>query len=181
MSAPVAAASTSSKTKKVAASKPKAKSHPTYLAMAEEAIKQQNEKHGSSRIAILNYIASTYSIDKKQANNGLKNALKSGVESGALKQTKGVGANGSFKIGDGAKKEAQKEAKKEARKAAAAAKPKADKPKAAAKPRTPKPKKVADATAPAAAAGAKKRGRPAGAGKKSTGGKASAAKPDAEF
>jgi len=169
MTAPHNSAST---TKKGAASKPKAKSHPTYLAMAEEAIKQLNEKQGSSRIAILNYIASTYSIDKKQANNGLKNALKSGVESGALKQTTGVGANGSFKIGDGAKKEAKKEAKKAA---AAVAKPKADKPKAAAKPRTPKPKKATDAAAPAA--GAKKRGRPAGVGKKSTDGKASAAKP----
>jgi histone H1/5 len=179
MSAPVAA-TTSSKTKKVAASKPKAKSHPTYLIMTEEAIKQLNEKQGSSRIAILNFIVGTYAIEKKQANNGLKNALKSGVESGAFK-TKGVGVTGSFKLGDGLKKEAKKAAAAAKPKTVKpktvkpkADKPKADKPKAAAKPRAAKPKKVKDAPATAAAAaGTKKRGRPAG-------GKASAAKPDAE-
>jgi histone H1/5 len=174
MSAPVAA-TTSSKTKKVAASKPKAKSHPTYLIMIEEAIKQLNEKQGSSRIAILNFIVGTYAIEKKQANNGLKNALKSGVESGAFK-TKGVGVTGSFKLGDGLKKEAKKAAAAAKPKTVKpkADKPKADKPKAAAKPRAAKPKKVKDAPATAAAAaGTKKRGRPAG-------GKASAAKPDAE-
>lgn len=58
MSSEAAAATTSkaaAKPKKAAnKSKPK---HPAYLLMVEEAIKHYNERGGSSRAAVLNYIS----------------------------------------------------------------------------------------------------------------------------
>lgn len=68
--------------------------------MITESLQKLNEKTGSSRQAILKFIVSNYSVDQKLANQYLKVALKNGVKSGILKQLKGVGASGSFKLAE---------------------------------------------------------------------------------
>ena len=107
---------------KKASGKPKAAAkHPKFINMIAEALKKLNEKSGSSRQAILKYIVATYALDAKVANQHLKVALKNGVKKGSLKQSKGLGASGSFKIGEGIKnaaKDAAKKAKVAAKKAA---------------------------------------------------------------
>ena len=75
--------------------------------------------------------------DERMVNARLKVALRNGVKSGTLKQSKGTGASGSFRVGD------KKEAAEKKPKAVRAKKPKAKKPKAAgAKKATKKPKKA---------------------------------------
>jgi len=118
-------------------------SHPTYGDMVRRAITELKDKKGSSRAGILKYILQHFKVGENvvQINAHLRQALKRGVTSGALKQVKGVGASGSFRLGDKAVK---------AKKPAAAAKPKSPKKKAtgtvkkatsAAKPKSPKAKK----------------------------------------
>ena len=117
--------------KKKAAAKPKKpSSHPKYSDMIRNAITSLKERGGSSRQAILKYIMANYNVgkDAKTVNNHLKLALRAGVKNKSLKQSKGTGASGSFRIG-----EAKPAAKKPA-KAKKAAKPKAAKPKKAKKP-----------------------------------------------
>jgi histone H1/5 len=88
--------------------KPKA-THPTFFIMISEALKALNEpRSGSSRQGIIKYIMSTYGLEEKFVNTHTKLALKMGVKSGNLKQVKGVGASGSFKLGDVAKKQVTK-------------------------------------------------------------------------
>merc|ERR1712126_608886 len=86
---------------------------PTYLQMAQEAIKADGSRNGTSKQAILKYIVEKNSLDQDKAKNYLTAALKKGVESGHLKMAKdsGKGSN-SYKIGDAAQ-----EAKKPAAKA----------------------------------------------------------------
>lgn len=123
-----ASAAAPAKTKK--ASKPKAPSaHPKYSEMIAAAVKALKERNGSSRQAILKYITANYKLGQNQNSiaSHLKQALKKGVSSGQLKQSKGTGAAGSFKMGEDAKKNAKKAAKPKA------AKPKAKSPKKAAK------------------------------------------------
>jgi len=99
------------------------------------------ERGGSSRLAILKYIMKKYQLgqDEKLVNAHLKLALRSGIKNGLLKQSKGTGAAGSFRIG------AEKQTKSGKKpKAAGAKKPKvAKKPKTAVKAK--KPKKTAAA------------------------------------
>ncbi|XP_064595774.1 histone H1-delta-like [Liolophura sinensis] len=79
--------------------------HPKYSEMLIAALKDLKERGGSSRSKILKYIVTNYKVgDEKTVNTHLKLALKSGVQSGMLKQTKGTGATGSFKLGEAAKK-----------------------------------------------------------------------------
>merc|ERR1712002_637202 len=94
--------------------------------MVAAAIKALKERSGSSRQAILKYIIANNKVgDEKKAASRLKLALKKGVAGGALKQVKGAGASGSFKL---AKEEPKpKAAKKPAAKKAAAKKPAAKK------------------------------------------------------
>ena len=113
--------------------------HPKYVDMIRAALESLKERGGSSRQAILKYIMANYKVgnDVNSINAHLKMALKNGVKKGALKQAKGTGASGSFKLGDKPKTEKKPKAKK-------VAKPKAAKPKkaAAAKPKKAKtPKK----------------------------------------
>ena len=74
--------------------------HPKFIEMISEAIKKLAERSGSSRQAIVKFIVANYQLDEKLVNTHTKLALKSGVKSGAFKQPKGVGAIGSFKIGE---------------------------------------------------------------------------------
>ena len=69
--------------------------------MITEAITALQEKGGSSRQAIIKYIIENYKIDADNVSGAsLKLALKRGVANGHLKQSKGTGASGSFKLGD---------------------------------------------------------------------------------
>ena len=143
------------------ATKPKAPaSHPKYIEMIGKAISTLKERGGSSRQAILKYIQANYKVGTGVAvNSRLKLALKSGVTKGSLKQSKGTGASGSFKLGEQQKKVAKKAAKPKkaapAKKKAPAKKPakKAVKPKAK---KATTPKKKAAAKKPAKKAGDKK-------------------------
>ncbi|VDM40810.1 unnamed protein product [Toxocara canis] len=138
-------------------------SHPTYSVMIKAALVALKEHKGSSRAAILKYILQHYKVGDNinKVNAHLRQALKKGATSGFLKQTKGVGASGSFRLGDkkteGHKKVARKPAAKKAhgekkpKKAAAAKKPAAAHKKKAAGPKKPKsPKKVKLAKKPSA-------------------------------
>merc|ERR1712168_1485947 len=122
MSAEAAAAPKAVKAKKPAA-KP---THPKYSAMIATAVAALKERSGSSRQAILKYIVAHNKVgDEKTAAVHLKMALKRGVASGALKQVKGVGASGSFKLVKAEKPAAKP--KKAAPKKTAAKKPSAKK------------------------------------------------------
>ena len=78
--------------------KPAKKSeHPTFAVMIAAAIASLNERKGSSKQAIEKYVCTNYKVGSNY-NFHLKRALKRGVEIGALVQTKGVGASGSFKL-----------------------------------------------------------------------------------
>merc|ERR1712014_491662 len=130
------------------------------------AIGALKDRKGSSRQAILKYIIANYKVgtDSKIVNSRLKIALKNGEKKGAIKHAKGVGATGSFKLGEqpkpkkAAKKTAAKKAKSPAKKAKSpakkAAKAPAKKPKTAKKPVAKKaaksPAKKAPAKKPAA-------------------------------
>jgi len=74
-----------------------------YLDMITVALRKLNERSGSSRQAIVKYICANYPVDPKIANQHVKLALKTAVKGNQVKQTKGVGASGSFKIGEGIK------------------------------------------------------------------------------
>ncbi|XP_075991651.1 uncharacterized protein LOC142986982 [Anticarsia gemmatalis] len=81
------------------AKKPKAKpTHPKTSEMVNNAIKEMKERSGSSLQAIKKYIAAQYKVDAEKLAPFIRKYLKSAVESGALIQTKGKGASGSFKL-----------------------------------------------------------------------------------
>ncbi|KAA0189437.1 hypothetical protein HAZT_HAZT009966 [Hyalella azteca] len=87
--------------KKVSKAKKPAKKaeHPPYSYMINAAIKGLKERGGSSRQAILKYIVAQFKVgDEKKAASRLKLALKRQVIAGVLKQVKGSGASGSFRI-----------------------------------------------------------------------------------
>ncbi|KAK8738528.1 hypothetical protein OTU49_003920 [Cherax quadricarinatus] len=132
---PAAAKKTSKKVAK------KAVAHPKYSAMIAAAIASLKERNGSSRQAILKYIVANYKIEEKAVATQLKHALKRGVSSGALKQVKGAGASGSFRIN---KPEDSATPKKPAAKKTVAKKPA---PKKATTPKKPAAKKVAKKSA----------------------------------
>ena len=169
-------AATPKKTKSTKPKKPKtAPQHPKVAEMVNTAISTLKEKGGSSLQAIKKYIASHYKVDVDKLSPFIKKYLKNAVVSGALVQTKGKGASGSFRTSSQTKEKSSKpkslapkakkavkpaSAKKPAKpktpkKAAAAKKPKvktAKSPKKskAVKPKAPKPKKTKAVKKPAA-------------------------------
>ena len=76
----------------------KAPTHPKYSEMVISAITALKERTGSSRQAILKYIVATFNLDEKIASIHVKGALIRGVEKEILKQVKGTGATGSFRV-----------------------------------------------------------------------------------
>ena len=112
------AASPAKKTKKAAPKK--VADHPKYVDMIAAAIESLKERSGSSRQAIVKYVSANYKVGDS-ANTHVKLALKRGVTSGVLKQVKGAGASGSFKLAEKPKKVVKKKpaAKKAAKKPAA--------------------------------------------------------------
>lgn len=119
-SAPVPAAPTpKKKSKPVSAKKPKmAPSHPKVSEMVISAITSLKERGGSSLQAIKKHVASNHKVDIERLSPFIKKYLKSAVASGALVQTKGKGATGSFKL-SGQKKESVATSKAKAKKPAA--------------------------------------------------------------
>lgn len=79
--------------------------HPKYTEMVTEAIRALKERGGCSRQKILKYIMANFKVGKeKTVNTHVKSTLKKLVETGMLKQNKGTGASGSFRLGEAAKK-----------------------------------------------------------------------------
>jgi len=111
----------------------KAQDHPKYSQMISEAIQALKDRNGSSRQAISKFIKATYKVDESSSETHIKQALRRGVKSGTLIQTKGTGASGSFKIPKLPKSGAAAEKKKPVKKPAK-------------KPTAPKPKKKKEAT-----------------------------------
>lgn len=138
----------SQKTKKAAAPK-KPADHPKYIDMITTAVGALKERTGSSRQAIAKYVKANYKVTEKMDVH-LKLALKRGTASGALRQVKGTGASGSFKLPE---KVVAKKTKKPAAKRPST--PSKGKKKKIAK-KASSTKKVAPAKKPAAAASAKK-------------------------
>ncbi|XP_012141730.1 histone H1 [Megachile rotundata] len=89
------------------AGKAKAKSqhtkatHPPTSEMVHAAIRELKDRKGSSVQAIKKYITTTYEVDGEKFAPFIKRYLKSAVTSGAVVQTKGKGASGSFKLSMG--------------------------------------------------------------------------------
>jgi histone H1/5 len=155
--------------------------HPKYSEMVQQALGSLKERGGSSRQAILKYIMKNFKVGNDEAvvNTHLKIALRSGVKNDTLKQSKGTGAAGSFRLGEvkkakvaakkspaAAKKPTKaktaKSPKKVVKKAAAAGsvkKPKTDKP--AKKAKADKPKKATTPKKPKAVAVKKATAAPA--------------------
>uniref|UniRef100_A0A0K0D691 H15 domain-containing protein n=1 Tax=Angiostrongylus cantonensis TaxID=6313 RepID=A0A0K0D691_ANGCA len=81
--------------------KAKASSHPAYSAMIRKAVSELEEKSGSSRAAILKFILSRYKlgVNITRINFHLRVLLNKAVVKGELKQVKGIGASGGFKLG----------------------------------------------------------------------------------
>ena len=149
--------------KKAAPKKPKvAPAHPPVAEMVTAAITALKDRKGSSLAAIKKYVAGNYKVDMDRIAPFIRRFLKAAVEKGALKQTKGTGAAGSFKLGEQPKppkkekvakkpkavakkpKTPKKAAKKPAAKKAVKKTPKkaAKKPKAASAKKAAKPKKT---------------------------------------
>ncbi len=112
------ATTTPSKAKKPKASsakKPKAlANHPPVAEMVLASITNLKERSGSSSQAIKKYIAANYKVEVERLTPFIKKYLKSAVVNGVLTQTKGKGANGSFKLAnkDSNKKSVKKVTKK---------------------------------------------------------------------
>lgn len=129
--APAAPASPKKKAPRGSGKPRPAASHPKVSAMVTASIGALKERGGSSLQAIKKHMAATYKVDVEKLSPFIRKYLKSAVAAGALVQTKGKGASGSFKLAN--KGAAVAEKKKPAKKAAGAAKkPRAKKPKAAA-------------------------------------------------
>ena len=104
--------------KKAAPKKAKAPAaHPKYSEMVKAALSTLKERGGSSRQAILKYIMKNFNVgkDEKAVNSRLKLALRAGVKNASLKQAKGTGASGSFKLGEVKKAAKPKKVKKAAK------------------------------------------------------------------
>lgn len=73
-------------------------SHPLYSEMVNNAIKNLEKRGGSSLKAIKKYVCTNYLVNADKLSPFIKRYLKSAVASGALVQTRGKGASGSFKL-----------------------------------------------------------------------------------
>lgn len=99
--------------KKTTARKPaKPSTHPPVAQMVNAAIKNLKDRKGSSLAAIKKYIAANYKCDVAKLAPFIRKYLKKAVADGKLKQVKGSGAAGSFKLADKAEKPEKKKPKK---------------------------------------------------------------------
>lgn len=86
------------KASKTAKSQTKISSRPPTSEMVTAAIKELKDRKGSSFQAIKKYIVSAYKVDGEKVAPFIKRYLKTAVSAGAVVQTKGKGATGSFKL-----------------------------------------------------------------------------------
>jgi len=112
--------------------------HPKYTEMITAAINAMKDRKGTSRQAIDKYIRANYKVGDS-IHVHVKMALRKMVKTGILKQRKGVGASGSFSVGESAKN--VKKAKKPKTVTVKPKQPKATKPKAAGAKKATKSKK----------------------------------------
>ncbi|NXY51635.1 H5 protein, partial [Ceuthmochares aereus] len=112
---PAAAPSSPAKPKRVRVARRLA-SHPTYSDMIAAAIRAEKSRGGSSRQSIQKYVKSHYKVGQ-HADVQIRLAIRRLLATGFLKQTKGVGASGSFRLAkaDKAKKSPSRKKKKGAR------------------------------------------------------------------
>ncbi|NP_001018582.1 uncharacterized protein LOC553782 [Danio rerio] len=125
--------------KKKPAAKPKKRTGPSVSELIVKAVSASKERSGVSLPALKKALsAGGYDVEKN--NSRVKIAIKALVLKGDLKQTKGIGASGSFKLNKKPAETKTKPAKKAAPKAKkpAAKKPAAKKPAAAKKPKAAK-------------------------------------------
>ncbi|XP_050181168.1 histone H5 [Myiozetetes cayanensis] len=90
--------------------------HPTYTDMITAAIRADKSRGGSSRQFIQKYVKSHYKVGHN-ADVQIRLAIRRLLTAGVLKQTKGVGASGSFRLAKAskAKRSPAKKRKKAAR------------------------------------------------------------------
>lgn len=83
---------------------PTAKSHPSAMAMVEEALKELDTRKGVSAQAVRGYIIQKYpSVDPIRLKYMVRRALSKGLESGALVRpanSTAVGAQGKFRVSE---------------------------------------------------------------------------------
>ncbi|XP_015370472.1 PREDICTED: histone H1A, sperm-like [Diuraphis noxia] len=158
--APIAASTPMKKKAPATKTKSAAAAHPSTAVMVISAVKELNEKKGSSLSAIKKYMATNYKVDSAKLAPFIRKFLKAAVVKGALVQTNGTGAMGHFRLPVDAKKKPVA-AKKPSAAAASKKKVAAKKPaaKAAASAGTPKKRKLAAKKAPTAAEPAAKKSK----------------------
>jgi len=118
---------------------------PSTKDMVIEAITFFKERKGSSLQAIKKYIESQYHLQmSEQVKKRVCKTIHELVADGTLERTKGIGANGSFRLGADYQAAKKKEEKAAEKKAAEKAAPKKAAPKKAA-PKKASPKKTAPA------------------------------------
>lgn len=86
--------------------------HPKISVMVEAAIRDLKERRGSSLPAIKKYIDNNYKVDMTRMTPLIKKYLKTAVANGALLQTSGKGASGSFKLKTSGSAKVEKQVKK---------------------------------------------------------------------
>ncbi|NWI65378.1 H5 protein, partial [Todus mexicanus] len=112
---PIPAPASATKPKRARAARRPA-AHPTYSDMIAAAIRAEKSRGGSSRQSIQKYVKSHYKVGQN-ADAQIKLSIRRLLATGVLKQTKGVGASGSFRLAKAikAKKSPAKKRKKAAR------------------------------------------------------------------
>ncbi|XP_066040187.1 histone H1.0 [Chamaea fasciata] len=98
--------------------------HPAYSDMITAAIRADKSRGGSSRQSIQKYVKSHYKVGQN-ADVQIRLAIRRLLATGVLKQTKGVGASGSFRLAKAskAKRSPSKKRKKAARRSTSPRKP----------------------------------------------------------
>ncbi|XP_010191552.1 PREDICTED: histone H5 [Mesitornis unicolor] len=124
---PIPAPASATKPKRARAARRPA-AHPTYSNMIAAAIRAEKRRGGSSCQSIQKYVKSHYEVGPN-ADVQIRLSIRRLLAAGVLKQTKGVGASGSFRLA-----KADKEKKSPTRKRKTATR-KSTSPRKAAKPR----------------------------------------------
>ncbi|NXB75492.1 H5 protein, partial [Donacobius atricapilla] len=98
--------------------------HPAYSDMIVAAIRADKSRGGSSRQSIQKYVKSHYKVGQN-ADVQIRLAIRRLLAAGVLKQTKGVGASGSFRLAKSSKvkRSPSKKRKKAARRSTSPRKP----------------------------------------------------------
>ncbi|NWW30096.1 H5 protein, partial [Panurus biarmicus] len=98
--------------------------HPAYSDMITAAIRADKSRGGSSRQSIQKYVKSHYKVGQN-ADVQIRLAIRRLLATGVLKQTKGVGASGSFRLAKASKvkRSPSKKRKKAARRSTSPRKP----------------------------------------------------------